>query len=289
MITGELEGPIVKINLLQQAAGFPSERISFPMHALEYSSSWIPETEQSTRRLLETQIRAVSLCLTSTVEIYVGFDFVAASRIPLRHHQHNFKILSCTESKAERVLGLARVRVEDNKVKLQHASNIGCCMWLVKKNLYPSGLQTHVRLELQLLDSLLPTHEDATSLQRFFKTLAQCTHTMYTRPTASTQVRLHRLPVAQALPQHCYAPRLLVIRPHGLYLNTVVRCDYSSPSRTGSTSTSPCAASTRLLAAAALHRLRRTPPRHRLLGVRLLRLLISTSKLVENGYYVINN
>jgi hypothetical protein len=62
-----------------------------------------------------------------------------------------------------------------------------------------------------------------------------------------------------------------------LYLNLVVRRDYSSPGRTGSTSTSPCAASTRLPAAATLHRLRRTPPRHRILGVRLPRLLTSTS------------
>jgi hypothetical protein len=64
---------------------------------------------------------------------------------------------------------------------------------------------------------------------------------------------------------------------HQLYLNLAVRCDYSSPGRTGSTSTLPCAASTRLSAAAALHRLRRTPPRHHLLGVRLPRRLISTS------------
>jgi hypothetical protein len=53
--------------------------------------------------------------------------------------------------------------------------------------------------------------------------------------------------------------------------------DYSSLGRTGSMSTLPCAASTRLPAAAALHRLRRTPPRRRLLGVRLPRLLTSTS------------
>jgi hypothetical protein len=53
--------------------------------------------------------------------------------------------------------------------------------------------------------------------------------------------------------------------------------DYSSLGRTGSTSTLPCAASTRLSAATALHRLRRTPPRRRLLGVRLPRLLTSTS------------
>jgi hypothetical protein len=69
--------------------------------------------------------------------------------------------------------------------------------------------------------------------------------------------------------------------------------DYSSPGRTsststlpctartrhsatGSTSTLPCAESTGLSAIAALHQLCRTPPRRRLLGVRLLRLLIST-------------
>jgi hypothetical protein len=62
----------------------------------------------------------------------------------------------------------------------------------------------------------------------------------------------------------------IVKRPHWPYNNFVVRCDYSSPGRTGSTSTLLCAASTRLPAAAALHGLRRTPPRLRLLGVRLL-------------------
>jgi hypothetical protein len=39
-------------------------------------------------------------------------------------------------------------------------------------------------------------------------------------------------------------PRLHVARPHWLYLNLAVRRDYSSPSRTGSTSTSLCAAAT---------------------------------------------
>jgi hypothetical protein len=96
-------------------------------------------------------------------------------------------------------------------------------------------------------------------------------------PTSITRVQLHS------------APRLLVIRPHELYINLAVRRDCSSPGRTGSMSTSLCAASTRLPAATALHRLHRTPSRHRLLGVRLLQLLISTSKLVEGGYYVINN
>jgi hypothetical protein len=79
------------------------------------------------------------------------------------------------------------------------------------------------------------------------------------------------------------------LRLHALYLSTAMRRDYSSPGHTGSTSTSPCVASTHLPAAAALHRLRRTPPRRRLLGVQLLRLLISTSKLVENGFRAINN
>jgi hypothetical protein len=65
--------------------------------------------------------------------------------------------------------------------------------------------------------------------------------------------------IVPALHQLHRALRLLATRPHG------------------STSTLPCAASTRLSAAAALHRLRRTPPRRRLLGVRLPRLLISTS------------
>jgi hypothetical protein len=55
------------------------------------------------------------------------------------------------------------------------------------------------------------------------------------------------------------APRLLVTRPHGLYVNLAARRGNSSPGRTGSTSTLPCTAGTRLSAAAALHRLRRTP------------------------------
>jgi hypothetical protein len=118
---------------------------------------------------------------------------------------------------------------------------------------------------------------------------ARCTRDLvHQHLSASTRVRLHCLPVAQALPQHRRAPQLVVIRPHEFYLNTVVRRDYSSPGRTGSTSTSPCAASTRLPAAAALHRLRHTPPRRRLLGVRLPRL-VSTRKLVENGFRGINN
>jgi hypothetical protein len=74
---------------------------------------------------------------------------------------------------------------------------------------------------------------------------ARCTRDLVHRHlAASTRVRLHRLPVAQALPQHRRAPRLLVIRPHGFYLNTAVHREYSSSCRSGSTSTTPYAAAT---------------------------------------------
>jgi hypothetical protein len=42
-------------------------------------------------------------------------------------------------------------------------------------------------------------------------------------------------PAAAALPHLCRAPRLLVTRPHGLYLDLAVHCDYSSSGCTGST------------------------------------------------------
>jgi hypothetical protein len=71
--------------------------------------------------------------------------------------------------------------------------------------------------------------------------------------------------------------RLHQLLPHRLYFSLAVRREYSSPGHSGFTSTLPCAASTRLSAAAALHRLRRTPPRRRLPGVRLPRRLTSTS------------
>jgi hypothetical protein len=54
--------------------------------------------------------------------------------------------------------------------------------------------------------------------------------------------------------------------PHGLYMNYTVRCDYSSPGRIGSTSTTLCTATTRLTTAWALPRLRLAP---RLLTARL--------------------
>jgi hypothetical protein len=116
--------------------------------------------------------------------------------------------------------------------------------------------------------------------------------------------------IVPALPQHHRAPRLLVIRPHEFYLNTAVRRDYSSPGRTGSTSTSSCIATTRHLAARALRQPCRAP---RVLVSRPQRLyidytvrrrnivfwaydyldylsrLVSTSKLVVDGSRDINN
>jgi hypothetical protein len=56
-------------------------------------------------------------------------------------------------------------------------------------------------------------------------------------------------PAAVAPLQQHRAPWLLVSRSHGFYIKYVdlaVRRDYSSPGRTGSTSTSPCAAATHL-------------------------------------------
>jgi hypothetical protein len=62
-----------------------------------------------------------------------------------------------------------------------------------------------------------------------------------------------------ALHQLRRAPRLLFYKLHQLYINLVVRHDYSSPGRTSSTSTSSCTVTTHLQIAPALHRLRRAP------------------------------
>jgi hypothetical protein len=71
------------------------------------------------------------------------------------------------------------------------------------------------------------------------------------------------------LPQQHRELRVLVTQSHGLYLNLVVRREYSSPSRIGSPSTTLCAATTRLPAAQALQQLRCAP---RLLASRPQRL-----------------
>jgi hypothetical protein len=85
--------------------------------------------------------------------------------------------------------------------------------------------------------------------------LSSCARSL--RLVARLHYRLTCCPVALALLQQRRAPRLLVSRSHRLYITFVVHRDYSSPGRTGSTSTSPCAASTFLPAAAALPRLHR--------------------------------
>jgi hypothetical protein len=59
-------------------------------------------------------------------------------------------------------------------------------------------------------------------------------------------------PYVAALRQLLRAPRVLVSQSHRLYFNNTMRRDYSSPGRTGSTSTMPCAATTRLPVARAL-------------------------------------
>jgi hypothetical protein len=64
---------------------------------------------------------------------------------------------------------------------------------------------------------------------------------------STTRVQLHR------------TPRLLVTRLHGLHVNLAVHRDYSSPGHSGSTSTSPCTATTRHPAAQALRQPRRAP------------------------------
>jgi hypothetical protein len=86
--------------------------------------------------------------------------------------------------------------------------------------------------------------------------LSSCARSL--RLVARLHCRLTCCPVALALLQQRRAPRLLISRSHRLYITFVAHRDYSSPGRTGSTSTSPCTASTCLPAAAALPRLHRT-------------------------------
>jgi hypothetical protein len=53
-----------------------------------------------------------------------------------------------------------------------------------------------------------------------------------------------RDPAPRALLQHCRALRLLFTRPHRLYVDLTVRREYSSPGRSGTTSTTSYAAAT---------------------------------------------
>jgi hypothetical protein len=89
--------------------------------------------------------------------------------------------------------------------------------------------QAPTRLQIYLLD----TQE---RLPASFKTSAWPTPEMY--------ASMATLPLAApALYQLRRASRLLISRPHGLYINYAVRRDYLSPGCTGSTSTLSCAVS----------------------------------------------
>jgi hypothetical protein len=93
-----------------------------------------------------------------------------------------------------------------------------------------------------------------------------------TGPTSTSSfAATTRHPVTRALRQPSRAPRLLVTRPHRLYVNLAVRREYSSSCRSGSTSTTPYTATTSFS------------------GRTTTSTTISTSKLVENGFRGINN
>jgi hypothetical protein len=66
-------------------------------------------------------------------------------------------------------------------------------------------------------------------------------------------------PICLVHTEGVHVPRLLVTRPHRLYVSLAVRREYSSPGHSGSTSTSPCIATTRYPAAQALRQPRRAP------------------------------
>jgi hypothetical protein len=84
-------------------------------------------------------------------------------------------------------------------------------------------------------------------VSRDYLSLGNIGSTSTLRCAASTH-----LPAVGALHQLRRAPRLLISRSHGVYINYAVHSDYSSPGRTGSTSTTSCAATTRLPVARAL-------------------------------------
>jgi hypothetical protein len=94
---------------------------------------------------------------------------------------------------------------------------------------------------------------------------------VHTRCTQVPRATTTLLPTAAAKLQPCRVPRLLVARQHRLYVNLAVRREYSPPGCRGSTSTTPCAATTHLPVARGLHQLRRAQ-----------RLLISRS----HGFYI---
>jgi hypothetical protein len=102
-----------------------------------------------------------------------------------------------------------------------------------------------------------------------------CINTSGTIPnclsTTASTLHLACCPVALALLQLRRALQLLVTGPHSLYVNLVVRREYSSPGHSGSTSTTSYAAVTSSS------------------GCTTTSTTIWTSKLVENGFRSINN
>jgi hypothetical protein len=64
------------------------------------------------------------------------------------------------------------------------------------------------------------------------------------RGSSSTTSLCGRLRPQRLYSHYAVCHRDIVSRPHRLYLNLTVHSDYLSPSRTGSTSTSPCTVAT---------------------------------------------
>jgi hypothetical protein len=99
-----------------------------------------------------------------------------------------------------------------------------------------------------------------------------------------------RPPAAPALHQLCRALRLLVSQSQRLYNNDIVCRDNSSPRRTGSTSTTPCTATTRLPVAQALHRLHCVPQLRRHFPTLLyFGNLILSSTISATRFHTTNN
>jgi hypothetical protein len=92
-----------------------------------------------------------------------------------------------------------------------------------------------------------------------------CTR-MATSKISRPLLGVHRKRTRVQLLQPCRVTRLPRLRSHWLHLNIAVRRNYSSPGRTCSTSTSPCAATTRHMVARALRQPCRAP---RLLVIRI--------------------
>jgi hypothetical protein len=102
------------------------------------------------------------------------------------------------------------------------------------KRLQCPSLQAHGRCTRVLLRP----HQAATTRKMYTSTITSTLGNVNSSSTTPCAAPRHRLVAA---PTHC---RLLVARPHGLYVNLVVRREYSSLGRSGSTSTTPYAAAT---------------------------------------------